>query len=354
MSAPQRYPDLDAEVHPDSVPSGLAAELPDLYGSLFATLDWFETHDDSPGHGACVLAEPRHVLLFDRAGDTVEVLNKAFRIAPADARRACRALFRAFPDVRRIHLEVMFLAAELELPRRVLYWTDHMVVDLPATVDEYTASLGRSTRRNLRLYENRVHRDFPDAAVEIMRPGDRAGELVDLFLAWKNDRFREHGRTTYWERDPALAARFVELLRRCGEAQVTTLAGREAAISFAFPVGEEVCSQETSFDPSLEQYHLGLLAQYWVACDAVRRGAKRFNLLWSTTQYKERLGATPRRATALSVFRSRSARLRSLSEAREVAGRTWRRDSSRLYWRARHAAGRAVHGIVKRNDVHSS
>jgi hypothetical protein len=45
--------------------------------------------------------------VFDRHGDTLDVLNKTFRIAPADASRACRALFRAFPEVRRIHLEVM-------------------------------------------------------------------------------------------------------------------------------------------------------------------------------------------------------------------------------------------------------
>ena len=73
----------------------------------------------------------------------MEILNKEFAIAPGDAERACRALFRTFPQTRRIHVEVLFPPKELRLPKRVLYGADHMVVDLPATVDAYTASWAR-------------------------------------------------------------------------------------------------------------------------------------------------------------------------------------------------------------------
>ena len=110
------FPDLRATVYLASVPNGLAEEIDQLYSSLFTTMDWFASHDDAKPTGACVLAQPRHVLLFYVKGDTVEVLNKAFEIAPQDARRACTALFRAVPRARRIHLEVMFPPAELRLP----------------------------------------------------------------------------------------------------------------------------------------------------------------------------------------------------------------------------------------------
>ena len=124
---PFLFADLGATVHPRVDPSRYAAELDGLYSSLFATVDWFETHDLPEWMGACVLEKPRHVLLFIGKGTTVEVLNKAFAIAPEDARRACRALCRAFPHVRRIHFEVMFAPSTLALPARVLHHTDHMV-----------------------------------------------------------------------------------------------------------------------------------------------------------------------------------------------------------------------------------
>jgi hypothetical protein len=271
------------------------------------------------------------------------VLNKTFAIAPEDVRRACRALFRALPQARRIHFEVMFAPRELRAPKRVLYWTDHMIVPLPDSVEEYQAQLGKSTRRNLRTYENRLRRDFPDVHTEIIVPGADSRALVDLFLEWKTDRFGTLGRDTYWQKDPLLADRFVVLLQRCGEAHITTLGDGPAAIVFAFPVGPAVCAQEAAFDIQHEYYHLGLLAWYWLACDAITRGMHSMNLLWGTATYKQRLGAVPQRATTVSVFRHQTDRLRSLDEARGVAARRLHR-SREYYWRARHRVRRLIKG----------
>ncbi len=103
--------------------------------------------------GACILEKPRHVLLFTGKGATVEILNKTFDIAPEDARRACQALFRAFPHVRRIHFEVMFAPSTLALPARVLHHTDHMVIELPETEEEY-ARIARQEQAPAQLSES--------------------------------------------------------------------------------------------------------------------------------------------------------------------------------------------------------
>src|SRR5664280_2211620 len=74
------YPDLGAKVFPSHVPEGVLAELPTLYSSLLSTEAWFELQDKVQATGACVLERPRHVLLFHRDGDTLEILNKEFEI----------------------------------------------------------------------------------------------------------------------------------------------------------------------------------------------------------------------------------------------------------------------------------
>ena len=79
-----------------------------LYNTLLSTEDWFEIEDGAQPTGACLLESPHHVILFHVAGDTIEVSNKEFAIGPRSAERACRALFRALPGTRRIHLEVLF------------------------------------------------------------------------------------------------------------------------------------------------------------------------------------------------------------------------------------------------------
>ena len=158
---PLSYADLGAQVWLGKPPAGLLEELPDLYGSVFSTELWFRIFDGVAAGGACLLEGPRHVLAFWVDGDTAEVLNKAFPMSPRDAERACRALFQALPAVQRIHLEVTFPPADLRLPQRVLYAADDMVVDLPASADEYYASLGKRTRKNVRNFEYRFAGSIP-------------------------------------------------------------------------------------------------------------------------------------------------------------------------------------------------
>lgn len=342
MTSDAFFPDLRASLVTGPVSDELLDELPTLYGSLFATREWFTSFEDWRPAGACVLDDPRHILVYRRDGDTLIVYNKAFPIAPGDVKRACRALFRALPDVRRIRLEVMFPASELRLPHRVLYSTDHMVIDLPESAAGYDASLGKSTRRNLRLYENRVRRAFPDARTEIVAPGDGGGAIMDLIVKWKIARFATQGRTTYWEKRPKEYDCLVELLRHCGEAQITYLTDAPAAIVLLFFVGDSVCAQEWAHDPEHESLHLGFVSLYQAVCEAISRGVTSMDLLWGNAPYKARFGAKLRRATALSVFRSQTARLYSLREAREVASRRLQREGQRRYWQARHAAGRLV------------
>jgi CelD/BcsL family acetyltransferase involved in cellulose biosynthesis len=346
-----RYPDLDATVLAGPPPDALLDQLPELYGSLFSTREWFESFDDWRPAAACVLDSPRHVLVIRDGGDTLTVYNKAFPIAPADAARACRALFRAFPRARRIHLEVMFPPSRLELPKRVLYSTDHMVVDLPGSAEAYDAALGKSTRKNLRLYANRARRAFPDLHTETVTPAADGGAIVDLIVKWKIARFAAQGRTTYWEQRPGEYTNLVDLLRRCGEAQVTSIGGTPVAVVLLFPVGASMCAQEWAHDPEYERFHLGFVSLHEAIHASIARGATSIDLLWGNAPYKERFGATLRRATALSVFPTQAARLHSLGEAREVAVRDLRREGRRMYWDARHAAGRALRRSRRKGDA---
>ena len=334
QAAPLRslhYPDLGATVHVGAVPDGLAEELPALYESLFSTLDWFLTQDHRVPNGACVLDEPRHVILFSRSRATVEVLNKAFRCEPADVNRICAALFRAFPAVLCIRLDAMFPPQELAFPCLVRERTDFMVIELPATVDAYYHSLSKNTRKNVRRRQNQLERDFPNLATEMLWPGERSQELVDRLIDWKVERFRRKGLLTHWEVDPASRLSAGALLRRCGQAMVTSVDGEAMGIQLTFRVGDTAYAYQNAIDARFEAYSLGFLTFYRLACRAIESGATRLNAFESYESSKTPLGAHPVPTTSLSVFRSRLGRLRSLREMRSIA--------RQQFWRARHAVG---------------
>ena len=344
------YADLGATVYPSHVPAGLAEELPGLYSSLCTTTEWFSTQDQVTAQGACTLTEPRHVLLFTLENGTIEILNKAFRMAPGDAKRACLALFRAFPNVHRVHLEVMFPARELALPSRVLYHADHQFIGLPSTIEEYRASIGH-TRKRLNRFQNRLSRDFPDLSTQVLVAGERSEELFDTFLAWKEARFKALGRQVFWHMVPGLRERYVELLRLRGEAHVTVIDGRMAAIILTFPVGEALYGEQTSFDPRYEDYSLGFVASYLLVCNAIERGARYCGLMWGDEEFKARLGAHPVRATRLSVFPTEKHRLYSLREAGDVMRRYLRTKGETTYWRSRRSVGKQARRLLSVRDA---
>ncbi len=344
MTGSVSYDDLAATVYLDCVPDGATHEIDSLYSCLFSTVDYFETYDDARPTGAVVLTDPYHLLLFTVAGGTVEVLNKAIDIAPVDACRACRALFRAFARVHRIHIEVMFPARQLGLDESELYSADDMVITLPGSLDDYFAMLGRSTRRNLRSYERRLRNACPDVSTVVLPPAPQRPDHFELYMAWKRRRLESGGETVYFDRLPDRVPRFRELLRRRGEVHLTTIDDRPVAIAYAFPVGQACYLFQCAHDTDLDDLHIGLLSQYWVIADALARGLRRVDMLWGTTDYKERLGAQPVRATRVSVFRSPWARLYCIDEAVEVNARRIR-GSRDLYWRARHEVGRRARSL---------
>jgi hypothetical protein len=338
------YPDLRAVVFPGHVPEGVAAELPELYNTLLSTEDWFEIEDGVKPTGACLLEAPHHVILFHVSGDTIEVLNKEFDIGPRSAERACKALFRALPKARRIHLEVLFPPWELKLPKRILYWTDHMIVDLPDTVDDYLASLGRRTRREVRSKRRHLLEAHPDTVFETITSADPE-EFIAALVSWKNQRFNARGEETAWQQNPNADEAFSELVRRRGRIRITRIDGRVAAVDFNFPVGDSVYALQSAFDPAYEDFSLGFLSTFEDIADAIRSGHRQLSLLWGHDAHKRRFGAKARRATRLSVFRRETDRLHSLDEGWEVAWRNLRRNGQREYWRARHAAGRRLRGL---------
>jgi len=234
----------------------------------------------------------------------MHVLTRALDYAPEVAERICRAIFRAHPEVRRVRLEVASLASLRRLPWTPVKEVTFMVIDLPSSKDAYYASLGKSTRKTLRGYRNRLERDFPDVRTETVNPDGRGREMVALLAAWKVQRFREKGRSAYWETEPELVERAGDLLEHGGWCRVTYISGKEAAIHVLFRIGDTVFGFEGAHDPTYDDYRLGFLTMYETVCAAIESGATIFNAMAGTAGPKEMLGARRVASTQVTVHRS--------------------------------------------------
>ena len=333
--------DVPAEPVRDSC-GDLLAELPGLYASLFSTAAYFAIYDAPRRLLVCELEEPRHVVVCSALGASAEVLNRGWDIdAPALA-RAARAIFRARPETRRIRAEVSFVPAELEqaagspaapLFVRELYREDDLVLELPASAEEWRGSLGASTRRHLREYGNQLRRRHPDFALSALEGEAIDPAVVNQVFTWNAQRVRAKGGHWFYDGEPAAAHRLWRLVGQGGVALRGECDGELAAVDLFAVVGHEGWGLMSGIDAACADVHLGLLMMAFTVAEAIGRGCTRLHMSWGNAEYKRHLGARPVAIHRVSIFRSPTDR--ALYAGERLALRVWdRRDIRYLSARA--------------------
>lgn len=339
-SACERFPDLGATVHCAEAPEELAEELPERYSSCFSVVEYFDLYDRPSQMCAVELDDPHHVVLFTVKGRTADVLNRVIDIEPEAVHRAEEAIFRAFPGVKRVRAEIKFPPEELRGPARVTLRNDDLVIDLPATVAEYRASLGKRTRQNINQYTNRLGRAHPDFHLVRFERDEISFELVEKVAQWNTVRMRRRGLVSSFEAQPATMGPLWSLLQRYGLALCGYIGDQCVAAQLVLCVGRDTWVHTVSFDSRYEDMHLGLLMAYFTVVESIERACSRVHMLWGTPVYKQRLGAKPVPAYQVSLFRARSYKILFAREK-------WHKDElNRIYWRTRHGVKRTVVGIA--------
>lgn len=323
------FPDLGATVYPGGVPDGLTRSLPELYSSCFSVPEYFAIYERAPLLHACVVDNPPHIVVYTRRGATGRVLNRRIAIDASATDRVVEAVFRAHPELRRLELEAEADPDRLTRPVRVLRQSDDLVVDLPVTVGEYEARLGKATRKHLRHNRNRMRRDHPDFEMRVLEGDDITLALVKQVFAWNRERIRAKGEPWAYEKDPQAPFRLWRLLRSRGTAIVGRADGTDVAGELMFFVGADCWMHTGANHPDYDALGLGLVMVEAGIAESIRRRCRRTHLLWGTTSYKERLGARPVPAYRMSIFRtSLNRRLYSLERWRLLV-----QDRRDLYWR---------------------
>jgi hypothetical protein len=332
-----------AQVHLDRVPPELLEELPELYSSAFCTAEYFAVHDRPLRMGACELNDPRHVIVFTASGATVDVLNKVIDVGPDAVQRYADAIFRARPGTRRIRAELKYAPRLLDLPARETYRGDDQVVELPASVPEWEASLGKSSRRNLRGYRNRLYRRHPDFELRALEGAEVSLALVEEAFAWNRERIGAKGERWGYEGHPEAPYRTWQLMQRHGVALCGFDGDRHVATELLLFVGRDCWAHSGAVEPAYLEVRLGSLMTSFVIEESIRRGCARTHLMWGTIPYKHSLGARPVTGYRVSLYRSR------FDKALYARDR-WAalvRDRELLYWRARGELKRRLPAVAR-------
>ena len=303
-----------------NVPASLIDGLAELYSSFYCLMEYFESYDRPANLNACVLDDPRHVLLFTRRGRDVVILNQLFDIDSSAARRVCESIFRVLPNVRRVRVNGFRIdPADIGLPFRTL-WTDtDMVMPLPASLEDYERQLGPATRKNLHKYMNRLSRTMPEFTFEV-REGPAIGDgLLRQIVEFNQVRMGVKGKASSIDRP--YERRLGTMLAGYGFAGVLAMHDEIVAGCLCTKVGSSYYSHVQAFDQPYAKLHLGLLCYHLTVCAAIERGGLEFHFLWGDTRYKRQLGGRPLTVYNASLYRNVLSRALAASEIRWLVTR---------------------------------
>ena len=300
-----------SEFHEHDVPAFAAAALERLYGSLYASYIHAYLSDSAwPIPHTWVgyqCGEVVGVLLFRVRFDQAWVSTEMFHLEQAIADAFCRALFDRYRQVHQIHFNAV------SCPRPLTGWSlqsypfsENYVISLPKEIDEYLHALGKSTRKTLRGYGNRLQRDLPDLIWEVRTTdelrSDQLRVLIRQLQQFKRDSMAARGKRAELSRRDM--ARILMLCRRSGLVGIARLGDRICGGSLACRIGDNYVMLLSASDPTLASYRLGILCCFWSVCDCIRAGGRECHLLWGRYQYKTQLLGKPNCLRRLVIYRS--------------------------------------------------
>lgn len=224
----------------NEIPPFVEAEMERLYGSLYSSIPQLRVGGNLDGVSTYVVQKGRElvtIFLFRIDGRRLEVLNEVIRIEEEDIRRFATYIFSGFGaiDVVSFHAIQMDFGS-IPFKYQQFECLEDIVVPLPGNTEDYTASLGRSTRKNLRYYRNALMHAFPSFRFSIYEKGaiepQHVRDIIDLNRARMADKNIVSGI------DEAEAAKLNYLARERGLVVVATIDGHVCAGAITFRVGE--------------------------------------------------------------------------------------------------------------------
>lgn len=302
----------------NEIPPFIGPELERLYGTLHSSLPFFELFR-STEHASCFVkrraGRASSIFVFVMHGKRLEVLNEMIEVAADEIECFTRYVFAHFGGIDIIHFKALDTSlGNFGFPCQKYRAKQTYYITLPATPDEYHASLGSATRAGIKRKVGRLTKAFPSWRMEY-RGSDNIdeGELREVM---RLSEATINARGVKLRHD---VARITAMARRCGFVGLLLIDGRICAGSISYRIGSNYFYEVIGFDRQYEKFGLGIVAACQTICEATAKGGRRFCLGGGHFGYKLRLGARIVSMDELRIYRSQRKVLANLGYAAATA-----------------------------------
>lgn len=294
-------------LYENAVPPFIGPELESLYEHVFSSLAQFRIYSSISDRTHTYVARQEGktivALLFRCEGRRATVLNEQIAMSSDAINRFSRYVFGHFHTVDTIVFPaIRSEVRQLAFPRQEFYRTEDIVLKLPPTPEDYLASLGKATRKNMKYHGNRLRRNYPQLEylvfIDSQIPDQHVRDIIELNRA----RMATKNKTS--DIDAAETDRLVRLVRRSGLVSVMLIAGRVVAGTVCSRVGGNYFMHINAHDPMYDDARLGKLCCFMTINDCIARHGKEFHFMWGRFEYKYLLLGKQQDFNELVIYRS--------------------------------------------------
>ena len=319
--------DISVSYYENMVPQFVDDELVRLYGNFYSSLSHLRSYKNFWNVSTYVERFRGGILslfLFQRDQKIVTVLNEVIAISDDQMERFAQYIFQKFSDVsvikfRAINSEV----SHFKFPFQRYNYLEDIVIDLPATTEQYLASLGKNLRRNLKRCQKKLEHDHPTFSFHTFL--DDAAKVQDIrdVIALNRNRMIEKNKVPAI--DDEETERLVRQVRESGLICTATVDGRICAGAICFRTGSNYFLTVIAHDSTYDVYSMGLLCCAHMVCECIDRGGDEFHFLWGRYDYKFALNGVQRDLYQVAIYRSK---IHFLLQSK-LALLMWKRSKSR-------------------------
>jgi hypothetical protein len=301
----------------NEVPSFVEPELERIYGNFFSTIGHFKESGRIENASTYVAIEEgciTTIFLFHRGEGYVRVLNEVIKISQQDVDLFSNFIFSAYGSVDIISFHAVDTGVvPSHRPYQRINCLEDIVLTLPTMAEDYFNKLGKSTRKTIKGYSNKIKRDFPSFKISIYAKEEAEEQLIRQIIDFNKTRMLSTGKVSAF--DEEATKHIIQFVRMYGLICIATIDDKICAGSISYKVGNNYFMHVSAHDSKYDSYRLGVLFRYLTICECIKRGGAECHFLWGRQEFKFSLLGVQRDLHDLVLYRSRVRLLRQFGMA---------------------------------------
>lgn len=320
----------------------LSAPLDRLYKNVFCSAIRCVDADSADRTHALVMENKQkieQIILFNRTGNAVTVLNEQITLPQDDVQRFVTYIFENYQSVDLVTFpSVQTGIVELSRPIQRFNSTEDIVAQLPDSPDQYLKSLSKNTRENIRRYQRRIAKDNPEIGYRVYERNSITPAIVHEIVELSKARLKQKKQIP--NHTEQTIRKMLPLISKYGVALVAEKEGKICGGILCTLIYDQMYMHIIAHDPSLDHLRLGKICCFLSICDAIKRQCRHYHMLSGEYDYKFQFLGERFDYDRLTLYRSKSSIVKNVRTyiRNEIRGRgrklkrnlrNWRRTWSR-------------------------